>query len=174
MIGASTILAILAEPASAAAVLHHAAAASRALPDASITALHVRVDPISTIMPTEEVLSDEQARTIELEGKRDGRALQAVFDTWRPGAGVQSSWQDVVGTIDDQVRKHCQDAVLLVTSTPRQDAGRPAGRSSPFPLGIQQDRSIGSWSVGRTATQAAGLCTLRPLGCWPPRRPCCA
>ncbi len=52
MTGESKILAILAEQAGADTVLRHAAKAPRASPHASIATLHVRVDPISTIMPT--------------------------------------------------------------------------------------------------------------------------
>jgi len=55
-------LAVLAEKAGAEAVLRHAARAAKALSGAYITAVHVRVDLISIIVPTEEVLSDEQAR----------------------------------------------------------------------------------------------------------------
>ncbi len=47
-------LAVLAEKVGAEAVLRHAARAAKALSGAHITAVHVRVDPISTIMPTEE------------------------------------------------------------------------------------------------------------------------
>jgi len=57
-------LAVLAEKVGAEAVLRHAARAAKALSGAHITAVHVRVDPISTIMPTEEVLSDEQAQRV--------------------------------------------------------------------------------------------------------------
>lgn len=111
----STILALLAEEAGAEAVLHHAARAAEALPGGCITALHVRVDPISTIMPTEEMLSNEQARAIELEGEREGAALLAVFEGWRAQGDMPAAWKDVVGTVDGQVRDHAKDAVLLVT-----------------------------------------------------------
>lgn len=109
------ILAVLAEEAGAEAVLRHAARAAEALPGGCITALHVRVDPISTIMPTEEMLTNEQARAIELEGEREGPALLAVFERWRAQAGVPADWKDVVGTVDGQVRDHAKDAALLVT-----------------------------------------------------------
>lgn len=118
----SMILAVLAEEAGAEAVLRHAACAAEALPGGRITALHVRVDPVSTIMPTEEVLSDEQAGVIEREGEREGAALLAVFEGWRAQPGVPVEWKDVVGTVDGQVRDHAKDAALLVIVNAGPDA----------------------------------------------------
>lgn len=138
MTSRNTILAILAEEAGAEAVLRHAACADAALPDGFVTALHVRVDPISTIMPTEEVLSDEQARAIEREGTREGAALLAVFEGWRAQAGVPAEWKDVVGTVDGQVRDHAKDAALLVTVNAGPDArghGRTALHTALFDTG---------------------------------------
>lgn len=122
MTNGSMILAVLAEEAGAEAVLRHAACAAEALPGGCVTALHVRVDPISTIMPTEEVLSDEQAGAIEREGEREGAALLAVFEGWRTQAGVPAEWKDVVGTVDGQVRDHAKDAALLVAVNAGPDA----------------------------------------------------
>lgn len=121
------ILAVLAEETGAEAVLRHATCAAEALPGGHTTVLHVRVDPISTIMPIEEVLSDEQARAIELEGEREGAALHAVFEGWRTQAGVPADWKDVVGTVYGQVRDHAKDAALLVTVNAGPDARGHAG-----------------------------------------------
>lgn len=122
MTNQSMILAVLAEEAGAEAVLRHAARAAEALPGGCVTALHVRVDPVSTIMPTEEVLSDEQAGAIEREGEREGAALLAVFEGWRAQAGVPVEWKDVVGTVDGRIRDHAKDAALLVTVNAGPDA----------------------------------------------------
>lgn len=135
------ILAVLAEEAGAEAVLRHAACAVAALPDGRVTALHVRVDPISTIMPTEEVLSDEQARAIEREGEREGAALLPVFDGWRAHAGVPAEWKDVVGTVDGQVRDHAKDAALLVTVNAGPDA-RGHGRTALHTALFDTDRPV--------------------------------
>lgn len=122
MTAEGAILAILAEEAGAAAVLRHAAEAANALPGAIITALHVKVDPISTIMPTEEILSDEQARAIETEGEREGAALHAVFEAWRPTVDMPPVWRDVRGTVDAQVREHARAASLVVLAAPRPNS----------------------------------------------------
>ncbi len=118
----SMILAVLAAEAGAKAVLRHAAHAAEALPGGRLTVLHVRVDPASTIMPTEEVLSNEQAGMIEQEGEREGAALLAVFEGWRAQAGLPADWKDLVGTVDGQVRDHAKDAALLVTVNAGPDA----------------------------------------------------
>lgn len=134
----SMILAVLADETGADAVLRHAAQAAAALPGGGITVLHVQVDPYSTIMPTEEMLSDAQAAAIRLEGRREGATLLAVFDAWRAGAGVPADWQDVVGTVDGQVRQHAEGAALLVIAAPRQDPygrGRQALHAALFDTG---------------------------------------
>ena len=125
----SMILAVLAEEAGAEAVLRHAALAAEALPGGCITGLHVRVDQASTIMPTEEVLSDEQARVIELEGERESAAVFAVFEGWRAQAGVQADWKDVVGTVEGQVRDHAKGR------RPARDREWRTGRSQARPYG---------------------------------------
>ncbi len=134
----SMILAVLSEEAGAEAVLRHAACAAEALPGGRVTALHVRVDPASTIMPTEEVLSNEQAGVIEREGEREGAALLAVFEGWRADAGVPAEWKDVVGTVGGQVQDHAKDAALLVTVNAGPDArghARTALRTALFDTG---------------------------------------
>ena len=173
MMDENMILAILAEEAGAEAVLCHAACAVEVLPGGCVTALHVRVDPISTIMPTEEVLSDEQARAIEQEGEREGATLLAVFEDWRAQTGVPADWRDVVGTVDGQVRDHAKDAALIVTVNAGPNArghARTALHTALFDTGrpvlaIPADRAaqpvrrvVVGWkdsTVSRRAVQAA-------------------
>lgn len=173
MMDETIILAVLAEEAGAEAVLRHAACAVAALPNGCITALHVRVDPISTIMPTEEMLSDEQAGAIEREGEREGTALLAVFESWRAQAGVPANWKDVVGTVDGQVRDHAKNAALLVTlntgpnarghartalHTALFDTGRPVLALSAGHTARAVRRIVVAWkdsAVSRRAVQAA-------------------
>ena len=54
------ILVVLNRPQAAAGCLRAAADAAGALPAAQIAVLHVRADPLATILPSEEVLSGEQ------------------------------------------------------------------------------------------------------------------
>lgn len=120
MTDGNTILAVLAEQAGAEAVLSHAARAAEALPIARIIALHIRVDPLSTIMPTEEILPDAQIRALEQDAAREAEVLRGVFEAWSQhlGRGLLADWQDVVGTEAGQVRKQASDADLLVMAAP--------------------------------------------------------
>lgn len=114
-----SILVVLAERFGAEAALQHAAVAVEALPGATITALHVQVDPRSTIMPTEEVMSERTEREMAQEAATEGAAIRVVFNAWAGQfPNSPANWQDIVGTEAGQIKQHAADAALLVMAAP--------------------------------------------------------
>ncbi len=115
---AQSVLVILAEQAGAEAALSHAAAA--ALPRTTIRVLHVRVDPMSTIMPTEEILSKKREEALLREGEIEAAALRPVYEAWAGGlpAGLVAEWLDVAGTEALRIGQYAKDAALLVMAAP--------------------------------------------------------
>jgi len=118
---ARSILVVLAERLGAEAALQHAAIAAQGLPDAVITTLHIRVDPRTTIMPTEEVMSERTEREMSQEAAAEGAAIRVIFDTWAGQLpSLVTNWEDLVGTEAGQVQQHADAAVLLVMAAPAE------------------------------------------------------
>lgn len=122
MMETGSILVVLAERFSAEAALRHAAVAVQALPGAAITALHVQVEPRSTIVPTEEMMSERTERTMSQAEVAEGAALRTIFDAWagQLQPGLSTKWEDLVGTEADQIRRHAAGAALLVMQAPAE------------------------------------------------------
>lgn len=124
---ASTILVLLAERLGAEECLKAAWAAAGALSEPRIAALHVRVDPLSTILPTEEVLPGTQQRHMQLAAAEEGEALRAIYERWRRDVGgAFDGWEDVAGVETSEVARHGAGAALIVMAAPTQTSG---GRS---------------------------------------------
>ena len=116
-----SILVVLAERFGAEVALQHAAVAAEALPGAVITALHVQVDPRSTIMPTEEMMSEQTEREMSQEAAAEGAAIRAIFDAWAGQIpNSLTNWEDLVGTEAEQVKQHAARSALLVIAAPAQ------------------------------------------------------
>ncbi len=116
-IDGAAILAVLAEQRGARACLEAAQDAWTALEGASgITALHVRVDPIFDIMPTEEVLSKDRQRLMELDAVKEGHALHDIYAAWMVGlpANVPSNWYDIGGSEDAKIEEFARIARMTV------------------------------------------------------------
>jgi len=171
-----TILAVLAERTGAEACLDAAYHASRALVDPRIVALHVLVDPITTIIPSEEILTREEERRMWRAEAHEAQALKAVYEDWRQlHSGVCSEWREVVGTEAATVVGYADLAVLLVIALSGEQAlgqaraafsaalfrsHRPVlmvpGRHQPRPV----RRIVIGWkdsAVSRDAIRAAAL-----------------
>jgi nucleotide-binding universal stress UspA family protein len=114
---ASPILVLLTEHGGARALLDAAAAAARALPDPRIDALHVRLDPASTIMPSEEILTPERVRAVEGAAATEGAKLRAVFEAWR-SAGNAGTWDEVVGEPAHEMHRRGPVAALIAMTLP--------------------------------------------------------
>lgn len=115
-LNANTILAVLAERAGARACLDAAGIAAAAIDHATVTGLHIRVDPMRDIMPTEEMLLPEQERAMEIEAIAEGRALRDVFSAWVAGLDrhVETTWLDIADGVDDEITALGKQAALSV------------------------------------------------------------
>lgn len=113
---AGTVLTVLAEQAGARAALDAAGVAAAALHRPTVAGLHIRVDPFSEILPTEEILLPEQARAMERDAIAEGRALQQVFSAFTAGldAAIATRWLDLAGGIDETVTALGGEAALTV------------------------------------------------------------
>ncbi len=113
----SEILVVLNRPEAAAACLRAAADAARALPSPHLSVLYVHPDPGATILPTEEVLTEERRAALEQRAAADRAALQAAWTAWRPAAPA-SDWNDATGVPAQQVRARATTAALVVMALP--------------------------------------------------------
>jgi len=87
-----------------------------------ISALTVRVPPIETIMPTEEVLTHEREARIRTEEEHRLTSIKAIFDTWaaRQSAVPISGWQEVEGHAESIVTERGRSSDFLVMQRPPQ------------------------------------------------------
>ena len=112
-----SVLVLLTEPRGARILLDAAATAARALGEPRIDVLHVRLDPASTILPSEEVLTPEHVRAVEGAAATEGAKVYAEFEAWC-AAGHAGQWQEVVGVPADEVRRRGADAALVAMTLP--------------------------------------------------------
>lgn len=119
-----TVLAILMEQAGAQACLDAARLAAAALEAPRLLALHVRLDPDSTIIPSEEILTPKQRRALELQAESEAAALHAAFAAWqeRQAPGLEAGWQEATGRAGDAVARHGRSAALAVMAAPSPHA----------------------------------------------------
>lgn len=124
MTGFNAILVVLAEQSGAEAALSAAYRASLALDRPRITALHVRVDPKTTILPTEEMLTEGRERALRHAAAREAETLHAIYEAWRRplDPALSEEWRDVVGTEASEVAKRGSGAALLVMASPTPES----------------------------------------------------
>ncbi|WP_237478625.1 universal stress protein [Lichenibacterium dinghuense] len=110
---------MLASRPGARACLEAAFAAAAAIPEAEVSALHVRIDPRTTILPTEEMLTDVRRREIESFEAKLHDDLRATFDVVSDALGPASfRWVDGHGTETASVVEHAREAALVVLALP--------------------------------------------------------
>jgi nucleotide-binding universal stress UspA family protein len=115
---AHSVLVLLTEPEGARDILDAAATAARALGEPRIDVLHVRLDPVSTILPSEEVLTPGHVRAVEGAAAVEGTKVYAEFEAWC-AAGHAGQWQEVVGVPADEIRSRGPAAVLVAMTLPK-------------------------------------------------------
>lgn len=139
----TTILAVLAEAVGTIGCLHAARAAAAAVAPAELVVLHVRADPETAILPTEELLTHRQRAALALEAASEAAGLHGVLAQWqaRQPGDVAAVWRDVTGAIAAEVVRHGQAASLIVMAGPgphsrghAQEAFRAALFGSGRPL----------------------------------------
>jgi nucleotide-binding universal stress UspA family protein len=115
------ILVVLEYPQMAARIL----AAAKHLAELSgarhINVLAIRIPPIETIMPTEEILSRKNEIRIRAEEQQRADALKTIFDAWSGSVqGVVTEWIDVEGRADQVVGEWGRRADFIVLKRPWQ------------------------------------------------------
>jgi nucleotide-binding universal stress UspA family protein len=128
-----SVLVLLTQPPGARVLLDTALVAARALGgEPRIEVLHVRLDPVSTIIPSEEVLTAERVRAVEGAAATEGAKVYAVFEAWRAaghdgprhdgdrqdGHWQDGHWQEVVGVPADEVCRRGPAAALVALTLP--------------------------------------------------------
>lgn len=129
----ATILAVLTDPRTARATLDAAAVAVDH--DGAIEILHVRVDPRSLILPTEEVMTKTRREELEVMLAERARQVQRVFHEWSVAFAEIASrarWQEVTGTVDAEVTTRGKHADLLVLARPVDAEGDDALHAAIF------------------------------------------
>jgi nucleotide-binding universal stress UspA family protein len=83
-----------------------------------VIVLAIRIPPIATIMPTEEVLPRKEQMRIRAEERARTNAIKLVYDGWAPqaqGNGITTEWNDLEGRADEVVGesgRRCDHVVL--------------------------------------------------------------
>jgi nucleotide-binding universal stress UspA family protein len=114
------ILAYLEQPPAAAAILRAAAHLADLLGGAEVQALIVRTPPGATILPTEEVLTTQQADLIRAQEKTRAAALTGAFEDWRPQVKHPAHLADVEAVTSDVVAQRGAAADFVVISRPQR------------------------------------------------------
>ncbi len=124
----AVVLTILDQPDAAPGLL---AAAERLLEiggGGHIEALVVRTPPVSTIMPTEEVLTADREAEIRAEQENWAGQLRTIVEGWLPRGNTRTTdlkWIDVEGDLAQVVAAHGKRAgAVIVASCPQQKSER--------------------------------------------------
>jgi nucleotide-binding universal stress UspA family protein len=115
------LLVVLNRADTAHACLQAAAQIAVAMRDARILALCVRVDPASTILPSEEVLTNERRTRLESDATQLAAAINRIYNSWldeHPDWAGRTSWSDPVSTIQQQLKVRGRGADLIVLASP--------------------------------------------------------
>jgi nucleotide-binding universal stress UspA family protein len=123
----SVTLTVLDHPASANGLLAAASCVSRLAGGGRINVLAARVPPLSTIMPTEEVLTADKAARLRAQETARVAALKASFDAWiatAGGADGATEWIETEALPRDLVAEWGRRADIIVVERPeRRDRG---------------------------------------------------
>jgi nucleotide-binding universal stress UspA family protein len=128
------ILAVVEHPGSAVQALVAARRLATLMGGARINVLAIRMAPVSTIMPTEEVLTSHQAGLIRAGEQVRVAALRTAFDGWAGTArspGVVAEWIDMEGLADTLVAEWGRRSDFLVLN------GLAGGDNVPDRLKLQ-------------------------------------
>ena len=146
------ILAVVERPKAAARTLAGAQRLAVLTGAARINVLAIRVPPIATIMPTEQVLSRQNENRIRAEERTRADGLKRAYDFWAAATqsqGIATEWSDLEGRADTIVGEWGRRADYVVIK-------RPGNRT------LEPER----WAI-----HAALFETDRPILVVPPERP---
>ncbi len=115
-----TILAVLADRHGARSCLEAACSAAQAV-GGEVAALHVAVDPATTVLPTEEILTDDRRAAILREEAAERRAVREAYDAVAAALGPAGfRWIDAAGTETEAVDAHAAGAALIAVAVPER------------------------------------------------------
>jgi hypothetical protein len=140
----SVILAVLADPEAALRTLSAAFWLALATGQARIDALVIRTPPQATILPTEEVLTRQDAERIRAREQERVAALQAVYAAWTatlPAGGIMSAWCDVEGLAEPVIEAWGRRSDFIVLKRPA-DHSRLADRQRIQAALFNTDRPV--------------------------------
>jgi nucleotide-binding universal stress UspA family protein len=129
----STILAVLTEPSTSRVVLDAAAVAANH--ETTIEVVHVRVDPRSLILPTEEVMTKTRRAELESMLAERSRLVQRAFHEWSVSSADlagRARWQEITGSVEAEVTARGKGAGLLVLARPVEGEGEEALHAAIF------------------------------------------
>src|SRR5271165_1965902 len=113
------ILAVPDRPEAAPRVLAAASCMAELTRSARVNVLAIRTPPISTILPTENVLTADQERRIRDSERQRADALKRIFDGWSRGAmSLKTEWIDVEELADEAVSEWGRRADFIVLQRP--------------------------------------------------------
>jgi nucleotide-binding universal stress UspA family protein len=153
-----TVLVLLTEPTGARAALDAAVAAAPALGSPTIEVVHVRLDPVRTILPSEEVLTPARINAVEAASAIEGAATYDAYHAWQ-AAGHQGHWIEVIGEPAHEVAQRGKGAGLVVLTLPRLHApltDRAALEAAVFATGCPVLAVPADWHGGFGAHVAVG------------------
>lgn len=119
------ILVVLDRPDVTSRVLEAARRLAELTDAARINAIAIRMPPIATIMPTEEILTPEQESRIRAAERHRAEALRAVFDSWvgtMAGNDLATEWFDTEAAAAEVVEEWGRRADFVVLKRPRHRA----------------------------------------------------
>ncbi len=170
---AGVILALLEHPETTPGLLAAAARLAELMDGARIDGLVVRTPPETTILPSEEVLTDLQAAHIRQQEHARATAVREAFDQWFAGGhskGNAAHWCDVECALDDAVTEWGSRADIIVLPRPTGDdyiaarreihlalfgTGRPVLIVPPGPPSVAFGHRVAiAWRADRYATKA--------------------
>lgn len=113
------ILTVLERPEAAARLLAGACRLAELTNARRILVLGIRIPPLATIMPTEEILSKKDESRIRSEEQARTAALKQKYDLWAAQLqGVATEWFDVEGRANEVVGEWGQRVDYVVLSQP--------------------------------------------------------
>ncbi|MFT3976167.1 MAG: universal stress protein [Sphingomonas bacterium] len=115
------ILAIIAEAATVPACLDAAEAAACKVPNASLEALHVIVDPSKLVVASEEIAFQRLREVHEGPATERAKATRAAYLAWKeahPAIDVPLHWKDLIGGEEEKVTEEAGEFDVLALAMP--------------------------------------------------------
>jgi len=124
----SVILTLLTNTETAPTLLAAASRFSALLGDVRLEVMVVRIAPMSTIMPTEEILSKEAENRIRTEEHARADRIHHLFDQWASTVHTKivPTWVDEEGDVVELVKKWGERSDYIVVGRPEAHANHGA------------------------------------------------